>query len=572
MNPSPVYNVAERAILSALQAAPLGVPVKRDSLRLNASVIALFLLAVVVLSQGRPCAAQAAENALVVQTASGQLRGVARAGGGAEFLGVPYAEPPVGELRWHEPLAFKPWPGIRDAVAFGAPCAQPVLGDWNRYDAERGKEDCLFLNVITPVWPAKAALPVMLWLHGGANEGGSASSALYKDGTLVNHGVLLVTVNYRLGVFGFFSHPELTAESPHHASGNYGLMDQILALGWVRDNIARFGGDPKNITIFGQSAGGQDTGLLMTSSLSKTLFQRAIAESGVSFSPAPPSLAEAERQGEKLAASLTGATPTDPKGDAALIHLRKLSVQELLTARKDLSPHQTFGPVIDGWVIARSPAEVFHSGDEAAIPLLIGVTSREFGAQTFGTPTAPDELRKTISNFMGSFAPPVLAAYGLNDGGQGTADALHGSAPDQWTADYFFRCPAVTEGVWHAAVHNPVYEYEFAHAIPGQEAQGAVHSSDLPYVFGYFPKVGNIAGNFTDIDTKLADLIESYWTNFAKTGNPNTAGLPDWPQLGASQSYIQFSQDGKVATATSLRGAQCAPYREMMSERMRQPK
>ena len=542
---------------------------KRDSIRLNASVIDLFLLAVVVLLLGHPCAAQTVESTVVAETASGQLRGVARAGGGAEFLGIPYAQPPVGELRWHEPLPAKSWPGIRDAAAFGAPCAQPVMGEWNRRDAERGAEDCLYLNVVTPVWPAKAALPVMLWLHGGANEGGTSSSVFYNDGALVSHGVLLVTVNYRLGVFGFFAHPELTVESPHHASGNYGLMDQILALRWVRDNIARFGGDPNNITIFGQSAGGQDTGLLMTSALSKSLFQRAIAESGVSFSPPLPPLADAERAGEKFAASAMGATLPGPKADAALKRLRQLTAQDLLAARTGMNPHPTFGPVIDGWVITRSPAEVFHSGDEAAIPLLFGVTTREFGAQTFGTPTAPDELRKTISNVLGSFAPPALMAYGLNEGGQGSVDALHGSAADQWTADLFFRCPAVTQGGWHFAARNPVYEYEFAHAIPGQEAQGAVHSSDLPYVFGYFPKVGNIAGNFADIDTKLSDLMESYWTNFAKTGNPNSNALPEWPQLGASQSYIQFTQDGKAVTATGLRSAQCTPYLEMMTERMK---
>ncbi len=545
---------------------------KSDSIRSNASAAAILPLAILLLSQAPPCAAQAGGNPLVVATASGQLRGVARAGGGAEFLGIPFAEPPVGELRWHEPVPGKPWTGIREAKVFGAPCAQPVLGEWNHRDAERGVEDCLFLNVITPVWPAKAPLPVMLWLHGGANEGGTASSALYKDGTLVNHGVLLVTVNYRLGVFGFFAHPALTAESPHHASGNYGLMDQILALGWVRENIARFGGDPKNITVFGQSAGGQDTGLLMTSALSKNLFERAIAESGVSFSPPLPPLGDAERAGEKFAATLADASVKNPDGDAALKHLRQLSAQDLLAAKAKMNPHPLFGPVIDGWVIARSPAEVFYFGKEAAIPLLIGVTSREFGAQTFGTPTAPDELRMTISKMMGNFAPQALAAYGLANGGQGSTDPLHGSAADQWTADFFFRCPAVTEGAWHAAAHHPVYEYEFAHAIPGQEAQGAVHSSDLPYVFGYFPKEGNIAGNFTAVDFKLADLMESYWTNFAKTGNPNAAGLPEWPQLGRSQSYIQFTPDGKAVTATGLRGPQCAPYREMMTERMKQPK
>jgi para-nitrobenzyl esterase len=516
--------------------------------------------------QALPSVAQTAASAPLVETASGQLRGVARPDGGAEFLGIPYAQPPVGELRWHEPVPAKPWSGIRDASAFGGACAQPLLGgDWNKYDAKASQEDCLFLNVMTPVWPAKTPLPVMLWIHGGANEGGSASSSLYKDGTLVHHGVVLVTVNYRLGIFGFFSHPGLTAESSHHASGNYGLMDQILALRWVRENIARFGGDPNNITVFGQSAGALDTGLLMASPLAKGLFRRAIAESSSSFVQIASSLAEAEAEGKKFAASLKA-----PAGNDAVKYLRQLSVQELFAARESLNPHPVFGPSIDGWVIARSPAEIFQSGQQAAIPLIIGVTAREFSAQVFATPTAPDELSKTISNAMGSLAPQALAAYGLADGGQGNADPLHGSAADQWTADLNFRCPAVTEGAWHAMAHHPTWEYEFAHAIPGQEAQGAVHSSDLPYVFGYFPREGNIAGSFNATDGKLSDLMETYWTNFAKTGNPNSAGLPNWPQLGTSLTYIQFSQDGKVVPSTGLRAAQCTVYRKMLEERMKQ--
>lgn len=572
---SPFYNVAGARLLPRralkLKEPHSGDTLKAISFRSKTAAAVFLLCAIFPLSQAALCSAQASGDPLVVQASSGQLRGVARPAGGAEFLGIPYAEPPVGELRWHEPLPAKSWSGIRDANRFGAPCAQPVLGDWNRHDAERGVENCLFLNIITPVWPAKTPLPVMLWLHGGANEGGSAGSALYKDGTLVNHGVLLVTVNYRLGIFGFFSHPALTAESTHHASGNYGLMDQILALGWVRKNIARFGGDPNNITVFGQSAGAQDTGLLMTSDLSKHFFQHAIAESGTSFSPTLPRLDEAEEAGQQFAATLPGATPETRKDKDALRQLRQLSARELLTALVNGEPRQRFGPVLDGWVIARSPAEVFQSGSEAAIPLLIGVTSREFGAQTFATPTALDPLRKTIANALGSSAQTAIAAYGLSDGGQGSVDPLHGSAADQWTADYYFRCPAVTEAAWHANARNPAYEYEFAHAIPGQEDQGAVHSSDLPYVFGYFPKEGNIGGNFTPVDFKHADLIESYWTNFAKTGNPNAAGLPEWPKLGASRQYIQFAPDGAVTSLSGLRGAQCAAYRETLIEHMKQP-
>lgn len=524
------------------------------------SSIAILVFAAAMLLQFHAASAFAADNALVVGTTGGQVRGAVRTGGGAEFMGIPYAEPPVGNLRWREPLPAKPWSGVRDAATFGSPCAQPVLGEWNRRDAEFGKEDCLYLNVIVPAWPVTKPLPVMFWIHGGANEGGTASGALYKDGTLVNHGVLLVTVNYRLGIFGFLAHPELTRESAHGASGNYGLMDQILALRWVRDNIARFGGDPANITVFGQSAGAMDTGMLMTSS-AKDLFQKAIAESGAAFSPPLASLAEAEKAGVEFAANLKA-----PAGDGAIKYLRELSASDLLTAAGNQDPkyRPRIGPDIDGWVIRRSPAEVFAAGQESAIPFMFGTTAREFGGSA-----SADELRSAIDDLAGTLADKALAAYGLANGGQGTVDAKYGTAADQWAADVAFRCPATTQGAWHSAAHHPTYEYEFDHAIPGQEAQGAVHSSDLPYVFGFFPKFGNIAGNFGEIDRKLADLMETYWTNFAKTGNPNSGQLPDWPQLGASQAFVQFMQDGSVVPANGLRDAQCNVYREVVAEHLK---
>lgn len=523
--------------------------------------VATFLLVVlsVVFVVRTNVNVRAVDN-LVVDTTGGKLHGVSRASGGAEFLGIPYAQSPVGDLRWHEPLPAQPWTDVREANTFGAPCAQSILGDWNKHDSETSKEDCLFLNVITPVWPAKVTMPVMLWIHGGANAGGTASSPLYKDGTLVQHGVILVTVNYRLGIFGFFAHPELTRESSHHASGNYGLMDQIAALRWVRENIARFGGDPTNITVFGQSAGAQDTSLLMTSPLSKDLFQRAIAQSGSSFNPPLPALPMAEQAGVKLAATLKA-----PTGDGAIKYLRQLSTQELLKSVANQDPMQPplVGPDIDGWVIRRLPAEVFALGQESAIPLIIGTTTREFGMAA-----SPDELRKIIQNTAGSFTSRALSLYGLAGDGRGTADPTYGSAADQWLADVVFRCPATTQAAWHRAAHHPSYEYELEHAIPGQEAQGAVHSADLPYVFGFYPKNGNISGNFGEIDYQLANLIQTYWTNFAKTGDPNAGSLPKWPEFGGSRTFIKFAQDGKVTTAEGLRLPQCDLYREVLKQRI----
>ena len=557
------YTFAERPDRPPAQ----GNRVNQDSSRwrsLPVSPLALLLLAIACFTQVFASAAQTGmqPDEFLVRTTSGPLRGAARPDGGAEFVGIPYARPPVGDLRWREPVPVKPWSGVLSAGSFGAPCAQPVMGDWNRRDAEAGKEDCLFLNVVTPVWPVKQPLPVMFWIHGGANEGGSASSALYKDGTLIRHGVLLVTVNYRLGIFGFFAHPALSTESAHHGSGNYGLMDQILALRWVRENIANFGGDPNNITVFGQSAGAIDTGLLMTSGLSKDLFQRAIAESGTSFSHPLPPLAIAEKAGEAFAANLKFAT-----GEEGLKQLRQLTAQQLLALKSSQSPYSHFGQSIDGWVIARQPASVFAAGEEAAIPLLFGTTTRELGAVIYGIPTAQDALRKNVENFFGELAPRALAAYGLAEGAQASDDPLYGSPADQWAADLILRCPATAQGAWHSVAHHPTYEYEFAHAIPGQQAQGAIHGAELPYVFGYFSKWGNI-GNFTDLDIQLADLMESYWTNFAKTGNPNSAGLPDWPQFGVERKYIRFAQDGKVIPLTSLRDAPCGVYRASLTSRI----
>ena len=507
--------------------------------------------------------AESLADNLVVNISSGSLKGASRQLGGAEFLGIPYAQAPVGELRWRDPLPAKPWDGVRDATTFGAPCAQAILGDWNRRDSEFSKEDCLFLNVMTPVWPPKAKatslLPVMVWFHGGANAGGTASSALYKDGTLVQHGVVLVTVNYRLSIFGFMAHPDLTLESPHHASGNYALADQILALHWVHDNIAKFGGDPANVTLFGQSAGAIDAGLLMASPLAKDLFHRVIAESGSPLNAPLRSLSAAEEENEKL---LTGLKLT--AGDE-LKDLRERSVRELLEAAGKQDPQglPIEGPIIDGWVLPRSPAEVFAAGQQAPVALLFGTTTREFGM------AAPaDAVRKFIQSVTGNLADRAFALYGLADGGTGKNDPMYGSAGDQWFADLVFRCPGTTEAIWHAAAEHPVYEYELQHAIPGQEAQGAVHSADLPYVFGYFPKAGNISGNFGEIDVKLADLIETYFTNFAKTGDPNSSGVPKWPEFDGAQAYIEFKQDGRVVSVAGLRRTQCDLYREVLKQQL----
>jgi len=531
----------------------------------STAVFALVLCS--LLASLRAPAQQNEDHAFLVRTDDGMLRGIPRPGGGAEFLGIPYAQPPVGKLRWHEPLPPKGWNDVRDATAFAHACAQPVLGDWNRNDAETSSEDCLYLNVITPIWRPKRPLPVLFWIHGGANVGGAGSGNLFANGTLPGHGVLLVTINYRLGVFGFFAHPALTQEAEHHESGNYALMDQILALRWVIDNIARFGGDPKNITVAGQSAGAEDTGLLMTSR-AKGWFHKAIAESGTPLLVAIPPLSAAEKTGEAFAEMLHA-----PAGDAALPFLRGLSTEEILKAAVDADPahHPQIGPDIDGWVLTRSPAHVFAAGEESAIPMLIGSNTIESGSSA-----TPGKLRAMIQKYAGDLAPQALALYGLSTGGHGQSDPgnndpLYGAAADQWSADTRFRCPATTQAGWHAAAKHPTFVYQFDRAIPGHEAEGARHSGELAYVFGAFPRAGNIGGNYGQADSRLAYQIETYWTNFMKTGNPNAADLPHWPEFNAAQKYLEFTEDcNAVASAGPQRPAQCELYRQILATRMKQ--
>jgi para-nitrobenzyl esterase len=356
-----------------------------------------------------------------------------------------------------------------------------------------------------------------------------------------------------LSVFGFLAHPGLTRESTHESSGNYGLEDQILALRWVRQNIARFGGDPNNITVFGQSAGAVDTSLLMTS-FAKNEFHKAIAESGAAFLAPVPPLAQAEKAGVAFATTMNA-----PEGSEAVKFLRGLSAEELLKVvlDPDVKRRPHVGPIVDGWVITQSPAAVFASGHQSQIPMLLGVTTREFGNDLM-----PEQLTAHIKMIAGSHAEEALKLYPVNDT---ASDPLYGKPSDQWAADMRFHCPVATEGAWQSKAKQPVYLYQFDHPIPGQETQGAVHSADLPYVFGYFPKYGNIAGKFTDADMKLADLMETYWTNFAKTGNPNAKGVPGWPRLTEAGGYLEFMLDGHAeARNAQLRGPQCALYREIL--------
>lgn len=490
----------------------------------------------------------AADSGPVVFVTGGKIRGrMLPSTGGAVFKGIPFVQPPIGDLRWREPMPMKPWHGVRDALAFGPSCPQNNLV-WNVQEAPGNKEDCLYLNVWAPEWPARAKLPVMVFIHGGGNVSG-ASSVDYLDGTsLVRHGIVFVSFNYRLGVFGFFAHPELTRESSHHSSGNYGLMDQIAALRWVRDNISRFGGDPDNIAVFGHSAGSLDIGMLMTSPLTKGLFHRVIQQSGAIFGLGTmSSLSDSEAAGRKLAESLKA------PHEGAIAFMRGVPAEVL---QKAAFPPNTFGasgvgPNLDGWVLTRQPGEVFAAGEESPVPLMIGNAAREMGGSS-----SPDAVRKSIKEAYGDFAPKALALYGLAEpGSTGSEDPLYGNASTQWGADFYFRCGSVLEAEFHDAVKHPVYEYQFDRAIPGRPA--TEHAAELPYVFGNLLPKGFVGGPFGDEDRAISDQMQLYWTNFAKTGDPNGRGLPKWPKFDSqARGYLEFTDDGPIAKE-GLRKAYC---------------
>jgi para-nitrobenzyl esterase len=482
---------------------------------------------------------------------SGQLTGRPGPAGGAAFKGIPYAQPPLGDLRWHEPVPVKAWTGARDASTFGKSCVQQI-SSWNKQEAEGNQEDCLYLNVWAPEWPAKSPKPVMVWLHGGGNTGGGASVDYFDGVSLSKRGVVLVTINYRLGFFGFFAHPGLTAESAHHSSGNYGLLDQVAALRWVSENIAKFGGDPHNVTVFGQSAGSVDTSYMLATPLSKGLIAKAIQESG------PPirdtlTLKQAEQAGMQFATSQKA-----PAGAAeAIKYLRSLPAADLekaaVSAKGDAAPANN--PIIDGWVLPKTPPEIYASQGQAAVPLIIGNNAREQRGSA-----SIEEMKKGIAANFGSLASKAEEFYGVAGSGKGNADPLYGPAEVQFTADTRYRCGAVAEAIWQSSRNLPTYEYQFDHAIAGRAA--TEHSAEVPYVFGNLLTDGFLSGPYTDADRKISNDIQQYWTNFVKTGNPNGAGLPAWPKFDATaRPFLEFTDNGPVAKE-SLRRAICDLYIE----------
>ena len=530
------------------------VRVAHALMRAVSGIISTPCLAVCLLSSA------IAQPPPTVNVTGGAVRGYL-AVPGAVFKAIPFAAPPVGGLRWREPQPVKPWRGVRDATRYSAACVQNPIGTGvflgplaRRYGVSFPtpkwdlSEDCLYLNIWTPEWPMQEPRAVMFWLHGGSNRLGSGNEPGYDGAELAKRGVVVVTINYRLGPLGFFAHPELTRESPHRSSGNYGLLDQIAALRWVRDNIAMFGGDPARVTVFGESAGAIDAGILMCSPLTGGLFARAIMESGPVLGLAyAHSLRQAEQFGERVATLALRGQPGDSAGDSYIKRLRVLPAQAILAAAAEAAkqePDPEF--VLDGWVLARTPQAVFAAGTERAVDLIIGNNGRE--ASVFrgasAVPLAVDQgPKKTLRIGYGSLAPIAMAAYVID------AHTGRTAAADEWLNDALMTCPSAAMATLNAAAGRPSFLYRFRRSIPGQGESdlGSFHSLELPYVFGALHHPAWSWLTFAKLDEALAAAIQGYWTNFAQTGDPNGGGLPAWPPyMPAADRYMEFGNDGRA--------------------------
>jgi len=461
-----------------------------------------------------------AASAPVVRTGDGAVRGVVAASGVKVFRGIPFAAPPVGALRWKAPQPVAKWNGVRAADRFAAQCMQRRVFDDMVFRNSGVSEDCLYLNVWTPAGAnATGRRPVLVYFYGGGFSAGDGSEPRYDGEAMARRGIVVVTMSYRLGVFGFLAHPELTAESPNNASGNYGLMDQWAALRWVRDNIARFGGDPAQVTIAGESAGSFSVSAQMVSPRSRGLFARAIGESGAFLTGMP--LADAERVGAGWAKSL---------GEASLAELRALSAMELLASGARPGA-QGFWPIVDGWFISESPRETFAAGRQAKVPLLAGWNSEEssWRALTRTTPT-PDSARAILTRVFGTRAEDAMRAYPIASDAE-AMQSLTDLAGDQF----------IGYGTWkwldeHARTGVPTYRYLYARARPAPTTgassaslpAGAVHSAEIEYAMGNLAL--NKAFAWTVDDEKVSATLMGYFANFIATGDPNGAGLPTWPK------------------------------------------
>ena len=490
------------------------------------------------------------------------------------FKGIPFAQPPVGDLRWREPQPVKNWTGVRNADDFGPACMQrisPMSDYWIR--AKAMSEDCLYLNVWTPARSGNERLPVLVYIFGGGFQNGDGSEPRYDGESMARKGIVAVSINYRTNIFGFFSHPELTRESPNHASGNYGLLDQHAALRWVQQNIAAFGGDAKRVTIAGESAGSISVSAQMASPLSRNLMAGAIGESGAMISSLPPRpLAETEKDGVAFG---------EKAGAPTLAALRALSaerIQELLAPPAGAAapggrggpgaagaPRLRFSSNLDGYFLTKTLTEIYEAGEQAKIPLLAGTNSEEQGARSVLGQSEPtvENFTGAVRKLYGNSADEVLRVYAPK-----TPEEVLQAATDLASARFISHSTWKWTELQMKSGGKPVYRYFYSRVrprylgMPGRPAadapaggrggmtpsapRGAAHSAEIQYAMGNLDLDNRYA--WEPEDRKVSETMQAYFVNFIKTGNPNGPGLPEWPAYEAKTDYMRMRIDA-VSTA-----------------------
>ncbi|MDZ4850320.1 MAG: carboxylesterase family protein [Pirellulaceae bacterium] len=459
------------------------------------------------------------------------------------YKGIPYASPPVDALRWRPPQAVSPWQGVRACEQF-SPTALQVRTPVNQIGASSpASEDCLYLNVWTGAKTANDKLPVMVWIHGGGWANGSGSSLGYNGEAFARKGVLLVSINYRLGPLGFLAHPLLSAESERGVSGNYAILDQIAALGWVQDNIASFGGNPENVTIFGESAGGSSVYVLVATPLTKGLFQKAIAESAwvsdSNFAHLKQRTAKsdsAEVIGQRAIAAALGKDRTDV-----------LAAMRDLPAEKAIKLALPAAASVDGWLLPQFPREIYRDGSQNHVALIAGTNNGEGVTMVAANKTynSMEEYRQDRVKDLGSSTDDILQHYQVN-----SVDDIRQAQIDL-ISDFWYHRPARDMARGMASVQSRAFMYHFTRNAVEPSAQ-ALHAAEIPYVFMRVPEAMKRLNRDTvdPIDLKLSETINSYWVQFAKVGDPNVDGQPTWPAYDTqSEQYLVLGEPIKIGSS-----------------------
>ncbi len=459
-------------------------------------------------------------QSLVIQTSAGKVEGLALEDGIEAFKGIPFASPPVGDNRWKAPQPVKPWDGVLECKSFGPSPMQAAPSPFMFWSSEflipeePISEDCLYLNVWTRNRSSDALKPVLVYIYGGGFRSGGSGCPIYDGKAVAEKDVLFVTINYRVGVFGFLAHPELSAESPDHTSGNYALLDMVAALQWVQENIEQFGGDPANVTIAGQSAGAFAVNYLTVMPEARGLFHKAIAQSGGSFygrgAFSTPGLEQAEEQGAKFAEDL---------GVSSLADLRSQSAERIL-----LATGGTQGPIVDGIVVPASIYEIYLEGSQSDVPMLMGWNEEDV---VFTNYVGAEEFGKQLSGRFGSYADSFKKLYPAHSEEEAVQSQIALSR-DQVFGSQVFTWALMQEQTGD----DPVYLYNFNRSLPayGPETEfGAFHSGELVYAYD---NLATLDRPWEPVDQYIATIMSQYWVNFARQGNPNGPGVPEWQPFG----------------------------------------